>query len=541
MIGQRLRRLGFIALVLSVTAGSFAAEIRSAKTASEALREGRRFEQDGDWVSAIQLYESSLKKWADDQALKYRLRRSRVQFGIQRRYNDRSFESNMLAQSFDRALSLFDEVLTTVQDYYVDGSFRTTSFVAHGTESLYMALENRKYVRKNLPAVSAERIRAVQKRLLNEYWNKPVAHRVAAREVVRQVADLAHRELGLSRTAVALEYVCGGCNALDDYSNFLTPDRLDELYGNIDGEFVGIGIEMEYEKGRGQHLVNVLADSPADRSGLQPDDYIVEINGVDCRNMTTDEAARLLKGKANSDVQLVIRTPSDEHKAASLTRQPVHVRSITRAEIIDEENMVAYVRMEGFQKSTTSELDRALSSLEKQGMRALIWDLRGNPGGLLDTAAGVLDRFIDNGVLVSTKGRTADQNQVFSATGFYTRNIPLVLLVDGDSASASEIVAGAIHEHRRGTIVGRKTYGKWSVQSILPLRNGTGLRLTTARFFSPRGKNLSKVGVRPHVSVQRTDDPSRRRSYFRTDARLQDDPDIARGLQELETRFTQLP
>ena len=130
---------------------------------------------------------------------------------------------------------------------------------------------------------------------------------------------------------------------------------------------------------------------------------------------------------------------------------------------------------------------------------------------------------------------------MFSATGFHTRNIPLVLLVDGDSASASEIVAGAINEHRRGTIVGRKTYGKWSVQSILPLRDGTGLRLTTAKFYSPQGRNLAKVGVRPHVTVQRTDDPSRRRSYFRNDARIQDDPDIARGLQELTKRLSQLP
>ncbi len=542
MSGRCLRQAGLVAFLCCLCTCVSAAEgLVAATSPVEAADQGRVHERNREWVQAIQLYESALKQWPEDGALKYALRRSRIQFGIDRRYADRSFETTLLHQSRDRAMGMFDEVLATVQDYYVDGSFRTTSFVAHGTESLYMALANRKFIANNIPNTPPEQIRAVRKQLVEDYWNRPVAHRMAARALVLEVADLAHRELGLAPTAVVMEYICGGCNALDDYSNFLTPDRLDELYGNIDGEFVGIGIEMEAKKGRGQHLVNVLADSPAERGGLQPDDHIVAIDGVDCRDLTTDEAARLLKGKSNSVVRLTIETPDGEQRSVDLRRSAVLVRSITRAEIIDPAAGVGYIRMEGFQKSTTAELDRALSKLESQGMRALIWDLRGNPGGLLDTAAGVLDRFIDGGVLVSTRGRSADQNQVFNATGFHTRNVPLVLLVDGDSASASEIVAGAVNEHRRGTIIGRKTYGKWSVQSILPMRDGTGLRLTTAKFYSPTGKNLAKVGVRPHVQVQRTDDPSRRRSYFRKDSRLQDDPDIARGLQELEGRLSQLP
>lgn len=543
MNSQGLRQLG-LAIILGMIPSALCAEdaTLTAQTVSEATNHGKSLEQQGAWVDAIQYYEAALKKWPEDASLKYALRRTRVCFGIDRRYTDRSFTTAMLAQGPDRAIALYDEVLSTVQDYYVDGKFRTTSFVAHGTESLYMALGSlTKFKPKNVPYVGKDRVQAFRKTLLNEYWNKPIAHRIAARETVLRVADLAEQQLGVPRTAVILEYLCGGCNALDDYSNFLTPDRLDELYGNIDGEFVGIGIEMEAKQERGQHLVNVLPDSPASRGGLQPDDYIVEIDGIDCRDMTTDEAAGLLKGKPNTLVRLTIETPAKQIRTARLTRRPVLVKSITRNEIIDSTNKVGYIRMEGFQKSTTNELDRALSRLEAQGMRALIWDLRGNPGGLLDTAAGVLDRFIDGGTLVSTKGRTADQNQTFSATGFHTRSVPLVLLVDGDSASASEIVAGAINEHRRGTIIGRKTYGKWSVQSILPLRDGTGLRLTTAKFYSPEGRNLAKVGVRPHLTVKRTDDPSRRRSYFRNDARIQDDPDIARGLQELSSRLSQLP
>ena len=541
MIGQGPKRFGLVCAMIAAATVSQAAETITATSAGEALSQGKAYEKSGDWIKAIQHYEAAVKKWPVDEELKWRQRHSRTQFAIERRYTDRSFENSLLAQSEQRAISMFDEVLTTVRDYYVSDSFKSTAFVAHGTESFYEALENPKFRKKNIPNASVDRIKAVRRTLLNEYWNKPVAHTVAARETVLEVADLAERELGIDRSAVIMEYVCGGCNALDDYSNFLTPDRLDELYGNIDGEFVGIGIEMEHEDTRGQHLVNVLAGSPAALGGLQPDDYIVAIDGTACRDLTTDEAARLLKGKINSLVRLTIETPDRSERTVRLTRRPVLVKSITRAEIIDEAAKVGYIRMEGFQKSTTRELDKAIAKLRGMGMRSLIWDLRGNPGGLLDTAAGVLDRFIDSGVLVSTRGRTPDQNQVFSATGFRTTSLPLVLLVDGDSASASEIVAGAVNEHRRGTIIGRKTYGKWSVQSILPLRDGTGLRLTTAKFYSPKGRNLAKVGVRPHVTVKRTDDPSRRRSYFRTDARIQDDPDIARGIKELQSRTSQLP
>ncbi len=150
---------------------------------------------------------------------------------------------------------------------------------------------------------------------------------------------------------------------------------------------------------------------------------------------------------------------------------------MTRSVILDDIRGIGYIRMEGFQDNTAEELDEALRSLERQGMRALIWDLRGNPGGLLETAAAVIDRFIENGTIVSTRGRSVEQNQTFTAHGNNVRRYPLVLVVDENSASASEIVAGAIKDHHRGTIVGRKTYGKWSVQSIIRLPDETGLKI----------------------------------------------------------------
>ncbi|MCA9067118.1 MAG: S41 family peptidase, partial [Planctomycetaceae bacterium] len=188
----------------------------------------------------------------------------------------------------------------------------------------------------------------------------------------------------------------------------------------------------------------------------------------------------------------------------------------------------------GFQKTTAAEMDAALTKLQAQGMKSLIWDVRGNPGGLLTAAVEVLDRFLSSGVLVSTKGRIQDQNWSYSARPQGTTTMPLVLLVDGDSASASEIVAGAILDHNRGTIVGRQTYGKWSVQSIFPVQGSTGLRLTTAKFYSPRGNTYGKIGIKPHVTVEQP--AGEHLAFYRgtSDQELADDNDVLKGLEILK-------
>jgi carboxyl-terminal processing protease len=183
--------------------------------------------------------------------------------------------------------------------------------------------------------------------------------------------------------------------------------------------------------------------------------------------------------------------------------------------------------MTGFQKSSAQELDEALTKLEREGMKALIWDVRGNPGGLLTAAVEVLDRFIDKGTLVETRGRTYDQNYTYTAHEPGTHKVPIILLIDGSSASASEIVAGAIRDHHRGKLVGRKSYGKWSVQSIYDLRTGGGVRLTTAKFYSPNGDTLGKIGVKPDVEVSVT------KGFQRPIGEVDpaSDPDVAKAIE----------
>lgn len=520
---------------LGDTADPFASTASVAET-RQAVQAGTELERTGRWVEAVEHYEKALKEWPDDQQLQYGLRRTKVQFSVERRYSDKSFRGNLAPLSRSEAFEFFDDVLTKVRKHYVE-PISSTSFVAHGTESLYLALANEKFVAANLAGADTRALQQLRRTLREHYWNRPVASEQAARQTINEVCDLAQSLVGLRSGAVVMEYIFGGCNALDDYSSYLTPTRLNDLFSNIHGEFVGIGIEMKAESGKGMLLVNVLPESPAWEGGLQPGEYIVGVDGVNCRDMATEEAAGLLQGQPGTRVKLAVAPKNGgSERAATLTRRAVKVKSIPVARIIDPVSGIGYIRMTGFQESTTAELDTALQQLQQQGMQALVWDLRGNPGGLLNTAVEVLDRFIDDGVLVSTRGRRQEQNLTYTAHRFTSWSGPLVLLVDGDSASASEIVAGAVRDHHRGTIVGRKTFGKWSVQSILEYpRGSTGLRLTTAKFYSPAGKTHGKVGVEPDVHVA---GETPQLSLY-SDPASGNDRDLEVGTELLRKRLTQ--
>lgn len=531
-------------VVLGLTATpELLAEIGLSKTRpyddeQSVIQEGNDYRSKREWAKAIEFYEKSIKSFPESELLKQGLRQSKVHYSIQRRYADKSFVDTMLTLSRSEALIYLDDVLEKVRHYYVD-SVSATNFIAHGTESLYFGLNNDKFLERNLPYGESARIASVRRTLREQYWNKPTTGADGARRVVLDLCELTQRELSLSPSAVIMEFVFGGCNSLDDYSSYLTPGKLGDLYNNIDGEFVGIGIEMKAESGKGLLLVNVIPESPASEGGALAGDWIVAIEGRDCRKLSTEEAANLLQGAPNSRIRLTLADPnSGEERSATMTRRAVKVKSIPVVKMIDRTNRIGYIRMTGFQKNTAEELDAAMAKLRKEGMQALIWDVRSNPGGLLTSAVEVLDRFMSNGVLVSTRGRVADQNTIYSARDEVSDwSGPLVLLVDGDSASASEIVAGAVHDHHRGTIVGRKTYGKWSVQSILPGHAETGFRLTTAKFYSPNGNTYGKVGIQPDVKV--TTEDSERKAVQRNRQRdqIDDDRDIEAGIETLRKQL----
>jgi carboxyl-terminal processing protease len=305
------------------------------------------------------------------------------------------------------------------------------------------------------------------------------------------------------------------------------------------GGFDGIGIEFSIIDDT-IYVVAPIEGGPSEKLGIQAGDRIVKVDGesVAGTEVTNADVMRLLKGPKGTEVEVsILRRGEDELLEFNITRDVIPIHSISFAYMINEET--GYIKVTRFAEKTYAEFAHELEELIAQGMKNLILDLRGNPGGLLETAAAVLDRFLDNGVLVSTRGRAPEQNQVFRAHNYNTRKYPLALIIDENSASASEIVAGAIRDHRRGTIIGRSSYGKWSVQSIIHLPGQTGLKLTTAKFYSPADHNYAGVGMEPDVLVPEPKDA--RVSFYRgrTVDDIRADMDVARAIEVLAGRLSQ--
>lgn len=530
-----LKITGVLAVCLLARAMPLAAQ-EELSDPQTALTYGTQLEEQRNWKEAVTVYKKAVKQWPDQESLARGLRRAQFQFSVARRYSDTSFLTTLKPMSRDVAFALYDDILGNIQTYYVD-PINTTSIVAHGTESLWLALGNDRFIEENLFGAPDDRIQKLRLELYERYWNKQVNGQAGARQLIMEVCELCRQSVGLEDGPVVMEYIFGACNCLDDYSNVLSPGKKQDLFGNIKGEFVGIGIVMDAEAGKGMHLSQILPESPAAEGGLRRGDFIIAVDGRDVRNLTTEEAAGLLAGRAGSRVNLEVSRNDAATFQVVCTRREVKVKSIPLAKIIDQSRGIAYIQMTGFQQSTVAEMDEALNSLHQQGMRSLIWDLRENPGGLLTAAIEVLDRFLEEGVIVSTRGRASDQNMTYSAHRPGTWTVPLVLLIDENSASASEIVAGAIRDHQRGTIVGRTSFGKWSVQSIFDSRYSTAIRLTTAKFYSPRGNTWGKIGLQPDVVVQ--NGPKHR---MMGEVDVENDPDIREALRQIQALdFTKVP
>lgn len=288
--------------------------------------------------------------------------------------------------------------------------------------------------------------------------------------------------------------------SLDPHSSYLPPESFKELQDETKGSFSGIGIEVTI-KNDYLTIVSPIADTPADKAGLKANDIILEINGEKTKNMGSYEAIEKLRGPAGSEVTISIhREGWDELKKMTLKREDIPIQSI-KAEFLSPG--IIYSRITKFQSHTSNEFKNKLQELKgEHQVSGLILDLRNNPGGLLHQAVSVADIFLDKGKIVYTKGRRADQNTVFSAhANVDKRQYPIVVLVNEGSASAAEIVAGAIQAHKRGIIVGTQTFGKGSVQTIIPLPDGAGLRMTTATYYTPDDRSIQALGITPDVEV----------------------------------------
>ncbi|MBI4637773.1 MAG: S41 family peptidase [Candidatus Rokubacteria bacterium] len=293
----------------------------------------------------------------------------------------------------------------------------------------------------------------------------------------------------------------GTLRGLDPHSAFLDPDSYREMQVETSGSFGGLGIEITL-KDDVLTVVAPIEGTPAYRAGLQPGDRIVKIDGLVTKDMQLPDAVKRMRGKPGSKVMIsVVREGWTEPKDFEIVREQIRVHSVRSH---DFGTGIAYVKLRQFQEQTPQDLAAALEKFSKSGMKALILDLRNNPGGLLTAAVEVTEEFIDDGKLVVyTEGRVRNQNMRFSAHAKKSyAALPMVVLVNQGSASASEIVAGALQDWGRAIVVGTQTFGKGSVQTIIPLSDGSGLRLTTAKYFTPKGRSIHGKGITPDIVVE---------------------------------------
>jgi carboxyl-terminal processing protease len=293
----------------------------------------------------------------------------------------------------------------------------------------------------------------------------------------------------------------GMLRALDAHSSFMPRDVYREMQVETEGQFGGLGIEITI-RDEILTVVSPIEGTPAFRAGIQAGDKIVTVEGESTKDMSLIEVVKLLRGPIDTSVTIgVFREGFKEPKDFSLTRAVIQIKSV-RSKMLPES--IGYIKLRSFHKNTSEELDEALLDFDERHISALVLDLRNNPGGLLEQAIAVTDEFIEGGqLIVYTKGRLANQNMKgYSKTQGSHPNVPLVILVNGGSASASEIVAGALQDLKRATIIGTKTFGKGSVQTIIPLSDGSGLRLTTAKYYTPKGRMIHEKGIIPDVIVE---------------------------------------
>ncbi len=293
----------------------------------------------------------------------------------------------------------------------------------------------------------------------------------------------------------------GMLETLDAHSSFLPPDVFKEMQVETQGSFGGLGIEITV-KDRQLTVVAPIEGTPADRAGIHAGDRIVKIDGNPTKDMTLMEAVKKLRGPRGTRVILtILRDDSPGPFELSLTREVIEVRSV-RAKGLDDG--IAYIRIASFHERTGKDLQKAIEQLSKDGMSALVLDLRNNPGGLLNQAVQVSDLFLEKGqLIVYTEGRIKNQDLRFSAEhSTEIPKVPMVVLINGGSASASEIVAGALQDWKRAVVLGTKTFGKGSVQTVIPLSDGSGLRLTTAKYFTPKGRAIHGNGLHPDIVVE---------------------------------------
>ncbi|MDA7829048.1 S41 family peptidase [bacterium] len=299
----------------------------------------------------------------------------------------------------------------------------------------------------------------------------------------------------------------GVLQSLDPYSAYMSPELFKEMQTDTKGEFGGLGIEIGMEAGVVK-VISPIEDTPAANAGIKAGDYIVKIGKEQVQGKSLMEAVKLMRGPVGTSIDLTVRRKNIKKPLEfRVIRKIIEIQSVS-SEIISEDKNLGYIRLKSFNENSDKQFLKSIKRFEKNSkIMGYVFDLRNNPGGLLTQAINITDFFLDDGEIVSTKGRKVSETRKFFARkGDEAKGKPIIVLINNGSASASEIFAGALKDHKRAIILGENSYGKGSVQSIIPLRNGGGIRLTISKYYLPSGKSISEVGVTPDIFIEEADD-----------------------------------
>lgn len=484
------------------------------------------FELRFDWDKACEIYEAILKFERNLPEVRQRYQHCLRRFWQSSRHRDPSFRKEVLSLEYGQAMRLYGIIQRTLlSDSLEKKKVTAARLFRKGLEELHWALTDLAFCQAHMPAVKVDDIQSFKEFLARTWNGLPIDSAREAQRQVREVALAAHTLLGLNATTVIMEFACGACHSLDEYTVYLTPSQLRELCNSLKGETVGVGLMLAQQDNR-VVIADIMARSPAAEviPPLLAGDVVVSIDKKAAGQIPVEVAQEMLEGPAGTFVDLTVDSLTMGNRQIRLRRRAIPSVSY-------QPGSIGYLKISAFQESTLQELDLALLTLSKCDMKALILDLRGNGGGVFEAAIDTARRFLPSGTIASLQSLDARHNAVYQSRNPDALTLPLVVLVDGDTASAAEVLAGALKENKRARLVGQATYGKGCTQSILKLPNGPGgvptggLRVTVARFYSPTGLPYSGRGILPHILVDR---------FVITDSVTDDDPQLVEARLEAQ-------
>jgi carboxyl-terminal processing protease len=495
----------------------------SAQTSSvdDLRKQAVQLEQRHDWLEACRIYDDILRRERTRDDIRQAYLRCLRRYHIVFRHRDRDYRHALARVTPEQASVMYEQVLETIARVYVERPKTSAeALFRQGVEELRLALDEPVFCQEYFPGASREKIEAFKGKL-EDWRTRKIASLGEARDQARAIGRTA-QEISSGRgtsllTVITLEFLAGACNALDEYTFFLTPGHFREVQATLRGRLVSIGVDLAVVDDH-LEISRVYPRSPASEAGLLPHDRILSIDHQVADTLPAEIAAARLRGKAGTEVELDVFsvTHMERRTGLRLTRRPVIVPSVEfelKTFFVDlGDGMTAAIpigrlRIFCFQESTLQEVKEALASLQTDGMKLLILDLRGNPGGLFKSAVQVAELFLPEGIIVVSQSHALPRDKrltgVIKVESMNPLLLPMVVVIDGETASSAEVLAGALKENARATLIGQTTFGKGSIQCIIPLEKPpfdkmpVGLRITVAKLLSPSWQPYSGQGVHP--------------------------------------------